>query len=73
MVQQRESVGADGVEPAVAQHQQAGKPDHHVQPETEDDIDHRQGGDIHRAARHHKRPGHGNDQQGDQEQLLLHR
>ena len=73
MVQQREGIRADGVEPAVAQDQQAGKADHHVQSKAENDIDHRQGGDIHRTARHHKRPGHGNHQQGYQEQLLLHR
>ena len=73
MVKQRKGIGADGVKPAVAQYQQAGKPNHHVQSETKDDINHRQGGDIHRTARHHKRPGHGNHQQGYQKQLLLDR
>ncbi|MNL84832.1 hypothetical protein D3C87_2129320 [compost metagenome] len=71
MVQQREGVGTDGVEAAVAQHQQAGQPHHDVQAEAEDHINHGQGGDIHRAARDHKRPGDGGHQQRHQEQLLL--
>ena len=73
MVQQREGVRADGVEPAVAQHQQARQPHHHVQTETQNHVDHGQGGNIHRPARDHKRPRHGSHQQRHQEQLLFHR
>ena len=71
MVQQREGVGADGVEAAVAQYQQAREPHHHVQTETEDHVDHGQGSDIHGATRDHKRPRHGSHQQRHEEQLLL--
>ena len=73
VIQQREGVGADGVEAAVAEHQQARKADHHVESETEHHVDQRQRGDIHRAARNEKGPGHRHDDQREHKQLLLRR
>ena len=73
MIEQRKSVSADGVKAAVSQHQQTRKTNNHVQPETEDNVDHGQSGDIHRPTRHHKRPRHRKHQQRHEEQFLLHR
>ena len=73
MIEQRKSVSADGVKAAVSQHQQTRKTNNHVQPETENNVDHGQSGDIHRPTRHHKRPRHRKHQQRHEEQFLLHR
>ena len=49
---------------------QAGQPYHHVQAQAEHHVDQRQGGDIHRAARHQKWPGDRGDNHRRSQQLL---
>ena len=73
MIQQRIGVGADGVETAVAEHQQTGQAHHHVEAEAQHHVDQRQGGDIHRAARDQERPGDRRDDEQSRQQLLPRR
>ncbi len=57
-VEQGIAVGADRVEADIAEIQQAGEADHHVQAEAQHDVDECQGGQIDGTARGHEGPAH---------------